>query len=1305
MSIEAQIARALKNSAADTDFEAIANDILKVLNYKSARVPAHTRDTASQFVKTHKPLPPRKPNTKSELRFVEAAQNVAIIFQITETEIKSSADKRSPVAAEFKIKEENSFLFVAVELKQGNYNRSKYADFTREINKRFAMPVLVLFISDTNAAERCVSIGFVARRQSEIDEDRDVLEKVSLIRDISLADPQRGHLDILAQLELNNRLSYMETTKKEYNFEGLRTAILHELDAEALNKRFYRDLFKWFDCALNDEDVKLPTEAHQTRADHLIRLITRLLFVWFLKEKGLVAPDLFIKEQAEDLVKEDDFDDGDAYYRVILQNLFFATLNTPIDTRGFSEKNNQPNSEFAAYRYKDQMRDSDKLEKLFNKTPFVNGGLFDCLDNLEEKADDGCIDCFSDDENHYGKLSIPNRLFFDKGEDAQRGLLSLFERYKFTVEESTPIEQEVALDPELLGRVFEHLLAANNPETKESARKKTGSYYTPRPIVDYIVTQALIASLANKCAPADGDGARWRKDLGCLLDHADDFDDAEELFVDSEKEALVETIGKLKILDPAVGSGAFPMSILHRLTLALRRLDPQNHLWQKFQKDIAGKRFDEALEITDEKERKPELNEIDDTFQRYRDSDFGRKLYIIQNSVFGVDIQPIACQITKLRFFISLAIEQDVDAEDADNNYDFRPLPNLETRLIAADTLIGLSQNPTLPGGREDVQMLEVKLSRNRERYFHAATRKLKQQHREKDESLRDKLTQKLKQYNTMLRDNADKIAEWDLYDQTKSADWFDPKWMFGIEQGFDVVIGNPPYVQLQKNKGKLRKLYENSGFKTFERKGNIYQLFYEKGHALLADGGHLGYITSRTWMRAPYGEKMRAFFANSTQPLILLDLGAGVFDATVDTNILLFAERPNGARWLRAGVAANDEQRANPDNIQDFDLPMPPPGDSWHALNQAERDLRQKFEKIGTPLKKWDVHIKMGVKTGRTKIFIIDEATRKEILKCAAARGNAEHQRTKDMIKPVLVGEDIKRYRAQWTNKYLIATHNGYGGIPHIDIEHYPSVKAHLDKFYPELKKRQDQGKTPYNLRSYKFYADLEREKLIYSETAGSAKFYYDNGRYFINKTCFMMTGEHLKILMGLLSSKLLEFAFKKFSDGAMIGNDGCQYNEHAIEKFPVLRPDTSNEHAFQEIERLVNKILAAKAKLRPVDAPAPTLAEMDALKEEIVQLETAIDELVYDLYELTRAERQRIETAIAATRARQRKRYMEKIESELKKIRAAKAKLSSAGASAKAETLKQTIAKAEAEIDELVCDIYNLTDAERQLIATAKS
>ena len=832
------------------DFLEKSKEILDTIGYRS-ELTLELSGTVHDFFEE---FPPLNPNTKTEQEFRKHAESAQIIFQFTKDEIEDDPEQMTLLESNaFDKGNIKSFLFCAVELKDNNYSRTKYAEFTREINKRLFAPTVILF----RAADR-LTVAFADRRPDKTDGERDVLGQVTLIKDIRLNNPHRAHLDILSELSLEECVQWMNDKKKPKNFDGLLATWLAKLDTEELNKQFYRKLFAWFEWAI--EEATFPTDENRVikPAEHVIRLITRLLFIWFIKEKGLIAAELFNRTQIQDLLTEDDFNNGDSYYRAVLQNLFFATLNTEIDKRKFSTVGYATNRDFSRYRYKDQMRDSDKLLDIFAKTPFINGGLFDCLDSWEATGEESYrIDCFSD--NQYKKLSIPNRLFFD----AHQGLIPLLEHYKFTVEENTPIEQEVALDPELLGRVFENLLAAYNPETGATVRKQTGSYYTPRAIVDYMVEEALVATLSQKCNPTDNDAKLWDERLHYLLDYAQAFDDASEWFDDVETDAIVQAISELTILDPAVGSGAFPMGMLHKLTLALRRLDPDNNRWEKLQKERALQRAEVAFDTQDDPTRREELIEIDETFKRYRDSDFGRKLYLIQNSIFGIDIQPVACQIAKLRFFISLAIEQ--EPEQNAENFGIKPLPNLETRFIAANTLIGLKAQGTLTSNR--ARDLEQELRDNRERHFHATTRQRKRACKIRDEELRTKLATELKHFG-MPADDAERIARWDPYDQNATADWFDSEWMFGITDGFDVVVGNPPYVRQEKIKhlkSSLKKRYA-----CYTGMADLYVYFYERGLQLLNANGIHTFICSNSWLDVNYGAPLQKHLLNNTTSAII---------------------------------------------------------------------------------------------------------------------------------------------------------------------------------------------------------------------------------------------------------------------------------------------------------------------------------------------------------------------------------------------------------------------------------------------------
>ena len=818
----------------DGDFSKTAEKLLGSLGYRGDDALPSETVTVGDFIADH---PADNPDTKSEQEFSENTQSVRFISQISDAEITANAQQALIDASAFDTGNARSFLFLAVELKKDTCSRGQYAAFTREINKRLQIPTVVLFKTTGNL----LTLAFAHRRLHRRDPGRDVLGNVFLIREIDPVEPHRAHLDILDDLSLPKRLGWMSAHGKPHNFDGLLLAWLDALDTEELNRRFYRDLFDWFERAV--AQAKFPQTGPKVLKpeEHVIRLITRLLFVWFIKEKGLVAEDLFVENQVGALLQDYDRADGDSYYRAVLQNLFFATLNTEIDRRGFSNGNKTAGADSTGdsslYRYREEMTVPDAMLELFRHTPFINGGLFDCLDSEGENGHDGWrIDCFTDDvtdpgRSEHGILSIPNGLFFDD-DNQYPGLITLFNRYKFTVEENTPAEQEVALDPELLGKVFENLLAANIPETSETVRKQTGAYYTPRPVVDYMVNEALVAVLVQKAHGDDGDGEPWQAKLRDLLDYEDAFNDVDDLFSPSEKAAVVRAIANTRTLDPAVGSGAFPMSILHHLTLALRRLDPDNRLWAELQKERALEESGTAYEAATQQEREERLAAISETFERYRDSDFGRKLYLIHNSIYGVDIQTIAIQIAKLRFFISLAIEQ--KPSDDKPNFGVKPLPNLETRFVAADTLFPLHDlQTTLTSLR--VQELQRELHANGERHFHANTRDQKLECNRRDDELRVLLATELKQLGMPFGD-AEKYANWKRYDQNTGADWFDAGYMFGVDDGFDVIIGNPPYRQVRKGTYPAARFPYSEG--RDKGKQNLYKLFVEQSYNLCKTDG-----------------------------------------------------------------------------------------------------------------------------------------------------------------------------------------------------------------------------------------------------------------------------------------------------------------------------------------------------------------------------------------------------------------------------------------------------------------------------------
>ena len=1152
------------------DFLETIKALLSVLGYRSQRTGTFW-ETVDEFIET---LPARNQNTNTEQEFRAEAKSVELVFQITDDEINTNGQGKLFESPAFDEGNAKSFIFFAVKLKAKDYPRTKYAQFTREINKRLIIPVVVLF----SVGDR-LTIGFVGRRPHKGEPHRNVLEQVTLIKDIQLDTPHRAHLDILFELSLEECAKWMDANNQPETFDGLLAAWLARLDTEALNKQFYQKLFNWFEWAV--AEAKFPT--NETRVlkpeEHVIRLITRLLFVWFIKEKGLVAEALFNEAQISPLLKAYDRESGDSYYRAVLQNLFFATLNTEINKREFSPRTNAKHRNFSVYRYKDQLNDSDQLLALFAQTPFINGGLFDCLDSEEATRDGGYrIDCFSDE--HYDRLSIPNHLFFDE----VRGLIPLLKHYKFTVQENTPIEQEVALDPELLGKVFENLLAAYNPETGATARKQTGSYYTPRPIVDYMVEEALVATLAGQVSPTDGDTKTWEARLRILFDYAQVFDapvgagspgppsDDTPVGVGSpnppsdntpvgagspspqdspnppfdprESDAIVRAISELKILDPAVGSGAFPMGVLHKLTLALSRLDPNNKRWESLQKERAGQRATAAFDTQNQRQRDAELTAISDIFERYRDSDFGRKLYLIQNSIFGLDIQSIACQIAKLRFFISLAVEQEPDVTA--DNFGIKPLPNLETRFIASNTLIGLESERTLTSSK--AKTLETQLGENRERHFHATTRSQKRACKRADRTLRRELAKELKSVG-MPADDAEKIALWDPYDQNGSADWFDPEWMFGVADGFDVVIGNPPYV-VSKDK-QLRKIYSESVY----GRPNLYGYFIHRVlQDLLASNGILIFINPRTLLTDAYCSALRTFVLKHSQICSVLNIvdRRNVFESVLQSCIVNSFQKTNTRIPIRVKNIFRKE------DISDA---------NWIEISQDDF----LFEQNNVPL------FIIGNHHSVYGIF-----RKLKMLKSFKTHGLSftTGKIQWDLYKSVLGDVPIP------TATRLIWAEN-------VQRYHYSEARKRADRIYINAQLEKCQPITHDTIIVQRTTA-VEQERRIIAHLFSPDSFGYPIQAE--NHTSYLTEAEDvpLKFVLGILNSKFIDFIFRHI-------NSNTQVSAGELNSLPFPDSEASTRNT---ISKLADQILTTKRTHPNAD---------------VSNLENEIDKMVYLLYDLT--------------------------------------------------------------------------------------
>ena len=890
--IRAEIQRAL-NDFADENLAQNATYLLKVLGYESQRTLSRDANTVEAFLEdfdNHRRM-------NREKAHLHEWQTADFLFQLTADEIQQHTQETITFQEDQGVDNTiyYSYLFLAIKLKEHIYSRTVLATITREINKCYAMPAMLIFQHG-----HTLTFAIINRRPSQRDGDRDVLEKVTLIKDIDVATPHRAHLDILADLSLDALYRQHEFT----NFLELHQAWQQTLDTSELNRRFFKEIADWYFWAVEQVTFPLDKGGQGGSADAgdnetvrnatgIIRLITRLIFVWFLKEKDLVPDALFEEDNLSKLLTSLDAQES-TYYKAVLQNLFFATLNQEMNTseasppdkgsrgvvRKFRGEGRQHYNITSLYRYKRYFKDPDAALRLFETIPFLNGGLFECLD--KPAPDDAKtilrIDGFSDRDDN--PLCVPNELFFSEPQAVNlnavygtknsrytvRGLIHILNRYKFTIAENTPIEEEVALDPELLGQVFENLLAAFNPETGTTARKQTGSFYTPREVVNYMVDESLIAYLKESSRHTP-----LCRNTETQLRHLLSYNDEPHQFTDTEVEHLINAIDTLKILDPACGSGAFPMGILHKLVFLLSKLDPRNAQWRQRQIDRVQNTIREAEKIDDSVIRESTIDELEKEIESINEAfernalDYGRKLYLIENCIYGVDIQPIATQIAKLRFFISLIVEQKID--DTRENRGVRPLPNLETKFVAANTLLGVEKPEQMTLRNPEIDSKEKALAEVRRRHFTARTPRTKDRYRQRDAELREEMGVLLQQ-DGFPSETTEKVAKWDPYNQNASADFFDPEWMFGITEGFDVVIGNPPYVRQEKIKHLKPTLKKH--YTCYTGAADLYVYFYERGLQLLSPSGIHTFICSNSWLDVNYGAPLQQYLLENTAAAVI---------------------------------------------------------------------------------------------------------------------------------------------------------------------------------------------------------------------------------------------------------------------------------------------------------------------------------------------------------------------------------------------------------------------------------------------------
>ncbi len=763
--------------------------------------------------------------------------------------------------------------------------RTEISDITRAFNRiSQKMPVALVFKYSIDG-EAVISIAISERfKYLQSFRQGEKVGKVSILKDIFIVNTHRGHREILKQLILpeTGGAAVRSFTQLYYYW-------LSVFSISVLNKKFYEEIIAWFNTAV--KDIKIPDQVtgSEKHKDFSVRLIARLLFIWFLKELKVVKDELLLPEfnNGTENARIKPKISGSGYYKFILQNLFFSALNI--------EKQERDHNLFDVYA--DNYSDIKKIKEQIFFSPFLNGGLFDIHPNDW---------CEIDKEGRHkviGGFSVPDHLFLDK----EKGLNSILSRYKFTITENTPQEEEIAVDPEMLGRIFENLLAEQSDDTKEAARKNTGAFYTPRPVVSYMCRSTLMKHLGTEIKPENS-------------------------------KIIIKKLLETTVLDPACGSGAFPMGMLEEMMQVLTDVDPKGEVW------VA-----EMMKSRDDQFREHISEMYADGQVRYV-----KKLGLLRNCLFGVDLQEYAIEISKLRCWLALIVEQRVDFSK--ENYNLKPLPNLEFKFYKKNSLFRFYKDQNLNELIEqfDKEQLLKELVDLENLYFITKSDRhgTKEEIKEKIilllervvESRTDLINKQFKATLTAINQSVSNAAadkeiarlrkrEKALAGELASLakfkenikDFFIERVVFpGIfnketeNPGFDIVIGNPPYVntKLINSMGISKKLEEEYGFCD-----DLYNHFTFRGLELLKSGGLLSYITSDTFLTLQTKKNMRMHF-----------LGISENGTPNEGQTDMF-----GVQLKEHVPPANSDLFGNKEAVQTRLIPVSNPGDSHQLLPECK--------------------------------------------------------------------------------------------------------------------------------------------------------------------------------------------------------------------------------------------------------------------------------------------------------------------------------------------------------------------------------
>ena len=982
---------------------------------------------------------------------------------------------------------------------------------------------------------------------------------------------------------------------------------------EKVTKEFfekYRSLFNDLRDALDDivaHDAVVGKDFAYKGVDTVNfakKTLGQIVFLYFLQKKGWfgvardkawgTGPKNFLRQLFEEQKYVNFFND-------ILEPLFYEALA--------------------------RERDQNYYSRFDCKIPFLNGGLFDPINEYDWVHSD---------------ILLPDDLFSNdvktKEGDTGTGILDVFDRYNFTVKEDEPLEREVAVDPEMLGKVFENLL-----EVKD--RKSKGTYYTPREIVHYMCRESLINYLDSEMCAAEGDLFFDRKDIEFLIRFGELTPENDARVQKEGKETdkyfyrtpasiriraglIDEKLANIRLCDPAVGSGAFLVGMMTEIAKARQTLSTY----------IDGQGL-----------RSPYL------FKRQA----------IQNSLYGVDIDPGAVEIAKLRLWLSLIVDEDDIRE-------IKPLPNLDYKIMQGNSLLEEFEGVKLfdeklitdtPLDETAVLIRDVKRKQTflQREYFRLKEAGLLTLVKRQDLDLQlqeqatllkriekraGKIGEEIPLFDSEAKKKADELKqlhkeffesfqksrkdaikarieamEWELIEATlkeqhktnaikRIGEWkranlrpfflwkFHFAEVFREKSGFDVVIANPPYVRQEAIRPLKPDLAKAFG-KFYCGTADLYTYFYKCGLDLLKVGGHLCFIAPNKFMRAGYGKNTRELLAVEATPKVVIDFGdLPIFDATTYPSILLVEKgKPEAAGKTLVATFTDPSQLERLDETLaavGFSMPIDAlKAEGWTLERPDVLALMEKLRKAGKPLGEYvQERFYRGVLTGLNEAFVISEATRQQLI--------AEDPKSADLIKPWLRGKDIFKWKTKWANLYVLFTRRG------TDIEQYPAIKRHLEKFIKDLepKKTTDakRGRKPGSYKWHEiqdniaYYKEFNKTKILWPGISSELTvFSFDEDGFYGNDNNQLIISEDL-CLLAVLNSKLTGFVLKQICDKVQGGF--YRLKIIYVEQLPI--PPATDTQKAPIIER-VRKILADP------DSPA------------VPRLEAEIDRLVYELYSLT--------------------------------------------------------------------------------------